>query len=64
MSSYEFDQEALDEIEYWKSQAELFQERFENAYDMLQNLIALNELQVSQRVMDEAIEKIKEELDG
>lgn len=64
MSSYEFDQEALDEIDYWKDRATHWQERFENTYEMLTQLIELNELQVSQRVMDGAIEKIKEDLDG
>lgn len=64
MSSYEFDREALDEIEYWQAQAAMWQEKAENLYGHLTNLIELNDLQADLHVIDMQIKEIKKELDS
>jgi hypothetical protein len=64
LSSYEFDREALDEIDYWRNRAETSEERADRLFGHLTNLMELNELQASLRTIDDAIEKIKIDLEG
>ena len=64
MSSYEFDKEAQDEIDYWRDRATKSEERADKLFGHLTNLIELNELQAPLSTIDEAIRTIKIDLEG